>query len=187
LNLVFSQPFGTNFKKQTPTDVGAPVFLSLKWPGSLRRSTPDPRQVIRPYCRAYGLTGHLKGQPRYPCTKSTRPTRLLLSTRPTRLRGKFDRKSCGKNAFNFQTPVNLDPPPSHPGLYPQTERRHSKSFLGPLGSSSSQHRRTLELICRKAKLPFGSHQAPRCKGSSQANRGEYLTQIRSWQRKLLHT
>jgi hypothetical protein len=39
--------------------------------------------------------------------------------------------------------------------------------LGPLGSSSSQHRRTRELICRKAMLPFGAHQPPRCRGSQQ--------------------
>ena len=32
--------------------------------------------------------------------------------------------------------------------------------LGPLGSSSTQHRRTPELVSRKATLPFGSHQAP---------------------------
>ena len=44
---------------------------------------------------------------------------------------------------------------------------HTATVLGPLGSSTSQHGRTLELVLQDdLLLPLKSHQAPRCRSST---------------------
>ena len=61
-----------------------------------------------------------------------------------------------------------------------SRQSHTKGPLGPLGSSSSQHRR--KLFCRKTMLPFGSHQAPLYRVSRQPAKGYPQTRLR----RLLH-